>query len=93
MIIVRRLVWEKNNIDHIARHQVVPEEVEEVCHNNPVILKGHSGRLVIIGLTYKGRALSVVLDPESEKDVYYPVTARSADRKERKYYKDQGGNV
>ena len=32
MIVIRRLVWDTWNIVHIARHDVVPDEVEEVCH-------------------------------------------------------------
>jgi uncharacterized DUF497 family protein len=36
--------------------------------------------------------LAVVLDPEGE-DVYYPVTARAASRKERRYYHQQKGGA
>ena len=91
MITVRQLIWEQANIDHIKRHEVTQQEVEEICYNNPVILSGHSNRLMCIGFTKSGRALIVILDPEPIKDVYYPVTARSADRKERLYYNKQRG--
>jgi uncharacterized protein len=30
-MIIRELIWNENRIDHIARHNVVPEEVEEAC--------------------------------------------------------------
>ena len=32
MLTIRRLVWEEANIAHIAIHDVVPEEVEQLCH-------------------------------------------------------------
>jgi len=91
MIFVRKLVWDKANIEHIARHGVTPVEVEEVCVADSFILYGHSGRTMIVGPTKKGRALSIVLDPEIEEGVWYPVTARPADRKERKLYKEEKG--
>ena len=31
--------------------------------------------------------LAIILDPEPEKGIYYPVTARAASRKERNEYK------
>jgi hypothetical protein len=31
MIHIRRLIWDDWNIAHIARHEVSPDEVEEVC--------------------------------------------------------------
>jgi hypothetical protein len=35
--------------------------------------------------------LSIVLDPEEEPEVYYPITARPASRKERRYYREKKG--
>jgi hypothetical protein len=35
--------------------------------------------------------LAVILDPEEEEGVYYPVTARPASRKERRLYREQKG--
>lgn len=93
MIHIRRLVWDGWNIDHIARHKVTPEEAEEVCHSDFLLLEGKKGRLLIIGLTQQGRMLAVVLDPESEAGVYYPVTARSAATKERRLYQKYKGGV
>jgi hypothetical protein len=91
MIDIKRLIWDTTNREHIARHGVTPDEVEEVCHGEYVVLDGHHGRLLVIGLTSKGRALTTVLDPEPEEGVYYPVTARSADKKERRYYQAEKG--
>ncbi|MDY6864135.1 MAG: hypothetical protein SV062_14250 [Thermodesulfobacteriota bacterium] len=36
------LIWNNENIEHIAYHEVVPEEVEEVCMGNPLILTAPS---------------------------------------------------
>lgn len=93
MIRVDRLIWDEGNIAHIDRHDVKQVEVEEVCHNNPAQLTGHSGRIMLVGLTNRGRAISVVLEPESEKETWYPVTARPADKKERRFYNLQKGVV
>lgn len=32
MIKIDKLIWEEWNINHIARHEVVPAEVEEALH-------------------------------------------------------------
>lgn len=81
MINVRKLIWDTWNISHIARHDVVPEEVEQVCHIDPVVQKGKKGRLLVFGPTAKQRMLVVILDSEQEKGVYYPVTAYRASKK------------
>jgi len=91
MIAVSGLIWEKENIDHIARHGVSQTEVEEVCHGSYVTLDAYDGRFLVIGLTKSGRALAIIIDPEPEEYVFYVVTARSADRKERKIYSDTKG--
>ena len=97
MIVIKRLVWDDWNIYHIARHEVTPEEVETVCQGNFITLQGKKGRLVIVGSTAEQRMLSIVLEPEPEEGVYYPVTARPAARKERQIYqqikKTKGGEL
>ena len=89
MIYIRLLIWDTWNVPHIARHQVAPEEVEEVCHGDPVTSDTYKGRLRVVGPTRSGRVLTVILAPEDEEGVYYPVTARPADRRERRNYEQQ----
>lgn len=89
MIYIQRLIWDSWNVGHIARHNVTPDEVEEACHTAPLVQETHSGRFLLTGPTANGRMLAVVLDPELETGVYYPVTARSADRKERRMYAER----
>lgn len=95
MVRVRRLIWDPGNIAHIARHDVSPDEVEEVCHGAPLARQAYRGRLMLIGPTKEGRMLTVILDPEAnEQGVYYPVTARPASRKDRYHYREeQGGEI
>jgi len=90
MVFIRRLVWDPGNVAHIARHQVTPEEVEDVCHGDYILGEAHTGRLLLIGPTQAGRMLAVVLEPEAE-ETYDVVTARPADRKERRLYQQQKG--
>ena len=90
-IVITKLIWDAWNIAHIARHHVIPQEVEEACQGKIIILDGHHGRFIVIGLTQKKRLLAVVLDPEPEPGAYYPVTARTADRKERLHYQEEKG--
>jgi uncharacterized protein len=91
MLFVRRLIWDTWNIAHIARHDVIPDEVEEVCHGQPVTSQTYNGRLRVVGPTRSHRMLTVILAPTDEQGIYYPVTARPADRKERRSYKQQRG--
>jgi uncharacterized DUF497 family protein len=91
MLFVRRLIWDTWNIAHIARHDVIPDEVEEVCHGQPVTSQTYKGRLRVVGPTRSRRMLAVILAPTEEPGTYYPVTARPADRKERRNYEQQRG--
>jgi hypothetical protein len=47
MLFVRRLIWDTWNIAHIARHDVIPEEVEEglprSAHHQPDVQRPASG--------------------------------------------------
>ena len=89
-IVVSRLLWDPWNVGHMARHQVSPEEVEEICQGNPLVLTGYLARLIVLGPTAEGRIVAVVLAPQ-EAGVYYPVTARPASRRERALYRREKG--
>ena len=93
MLFVHRLIWDTWNIAHIARHAVTPEEVEEVCHGQPVTSQTYKGRLRVVGPTRSRRMLTVILAPTEQPGIYYPVTARPADRKERRSYEQQRGTT
>lgn len=94
MLTIRRLIWDAWNVAHIFCHQVIPEEVEEACQSDdPYTDQGEKGRIRLVGPTARGRMLAVILDPEEEEGVYYPVTARPASRKERRLYRQQKGGA
>jgi len=84
-MVIERLVWDDWNRRYIARHEIIPEEVEQVITNEYVFFPSHKGRVVVIGLSDAGRALHITLAAR-EAQIYYVVTARVADRKERAYY-------
>lgn len=93
MLFIRKLIWDERNIKHISRHNVISDEVEAVCHNNPLILQGQKkGRLVVISETLEKRLLGVVLEAKG-KGVYYPVTAYETDEHDTTlYYRLRGGD-
>jgi uncharacterized protein len=90
MLVIRRLIWDPWNVRHIARHQVTPDEVEEVCHGDPPVQQGNVDLIVLVGPTTAGRMLEGVLDPEAD-DVYCVVTAHPASRKDRALYQREKG--
>jgi uncharacterized DUF497 family protein len=90
MIKLKTLIWDSYNQPHIARHAVTRNEVREACLSDPITWQTHSGRILVLGRTRAGRVLSVVLFEKSE-GIYYPVTVRSASRKERRYYQQVKG--
>jgi len=56
--------WDKENVEHIARHEVLPEEVERAFANDPITLavqiRGGEERFLCAGLTDAGRAIQFV---------------------------------
>ncbi len=85
---IDELVFNVRNIEHIARHNVLPEEVREVIEGKILPLEAKLGRIMVIGKTKKGRSLAVILE-KVKGNIYFPVTARDADRKERKMYTEE----
>lgn len=88
---IRKLLWEKSNQNHIRRHNVNREEVEEVILSNPQADKAYKrARVSLIGETVTGRVLKIILQHKG-KDIYYPVTAHDADEREIVMYKRRRG--
>ena len=76
--------WDKANIEHIARHQVVPEEAEEVFLNRHIVRNTRDGRYQAFGQTDEGRYLLVVYI--QKKGRIRIITARDMTSSERKYF-------
>jgi len=91
MIVIRWLIWDIWNVAHIARHEVTPDEIEEVCHGEHMVRQTYDDRLLLIGPAFNGRMLVVILRPTKKRGVYYPVTARPSSKKERNLYKTHIG--
>ena len=83
---VNNLFWDEWNIEHIARHGVKPEEVEQVCQGKHLADKWKNKTYRIIGQTENGRYLTVFLAPRTRQN-YYPVTARDSTLREKREFK------
>lgn len=86
---IHRLIWSEDRKEHIARHGVTPEEVEEVCFGLSLIQRVKSRKknpvYYIFGQTDSGRYLFCVVIQFPE-GTGYPVTARPMTDKEKRRY-------
>ncbi len=81
-----QLIWDleddpEGNFQHIAEHDITPEEVEEVLNDRSsrTAHSSSSGRPITFGWTAAGRYLAVVWEVVEENPlVVYPVTAYPA---------------
>lgn len=64
MVVVKGLIWDDWNKEHITKHGVSVEEVEEVCHGSYKTVESYRKRILIVGKTKRGRILAIVLSPE-----------------------------
>ena len=69
MIVIRRLIWDSWNITHIARHDITPDEVEDVCHGEYMASQSYKGRIRVVGPTSTGRMLAIILAPGKEEHI------------------------
>lgn len=83
------LIWDQWNRKHIRRHSISEEEIAVALENVGAHRRGYSGRIILIGRS-QTRIVSVILAKE-QIGKYYIVTARDADKKERRllYEKEQ----
>jgi uncharacterized DUF497 family protein len=90
-VIVREFVWSPDRVEHIARHEVTPEEVEQVCFGRSLVLgtkaSGKNPVYHVLGQTDAGRYLfCVVIQFPGEKG--YVVTARAMTDKEKRRFQE-----
>lgn len=89
---ISRLHWDEWNRDHISKHDVLPEEAEEVVTSVPIVRETYKHRFQLLGPTMSGRIISVIVGAVPEQaEVYYVFSARPASRSERRYYDEQKG--
>ena len=84
-MIIRRLVWDEWNIEHIAKHSVRTEEIEDVCLGKRIIInKIGQQKVRVLGQTYVGRYLAIFLVNRGGGN-FYPISARDCASKERRF--------
>ena len=86
---IHEFVWAEDRIDHISRHGVRPEEVEQICAGRSLVLRGKSQGenpvYYVLGQTDARRYLFAVIIrfPDGKG---YTVTARPMTDKEKRRY-------
>jgi hypothetical protein len=73
--VIKNLIWDDGNVAHIAKHDVLPSEVEEALEINRVEWEAYKERIFIVGPTKTGRMLTVILEPKEGAGIYKPITA------------------
>ena len=87
---IHEFVWPEERVEHIARHGVTPEEVEQVCFGESLVRRakseGENPVYYVMGQTTEGRYLFcvVIRFPDGNG---YPVTAREMTAKEKRRYR------
>ena len=90
LVRIGELIWPEDRVDHIAKHGVEPQEVEEVCFGQALVLHGKSAGTnpvyYVLGQTAAGRYLFcvVIRFPDGKG---YPVTVRAMTAKEKQRFK------
>ena len=89
---INGFIWREDIIDKLAwKHNVTPDEVEEVFTGNPKFLRIERGKVDgehlyhALGQTASGRYLAVFFIYKRSRQALI-VTAREMNRKERRYY-------
>jgi len=87
---IKEFEWNENNIEHIVRHGVSPDEVEDVAFDDePWIRKGRKSTRYMLGYTVAGRYLFTVYTLK-DKGVAKVITSMDMDDKTRKLYRKRG---
>jgi len=82
---IREFEWDDNNIEHLSRHGVSPDEVEDLAFDDdPWIRKGRKGTRYMLGHTIAGRYLFVVYVLRS-KGIARVITAMEMDEKTKNF--------
>jgi uncharacterized DUF497 family protein len=90
---IDRLEWDEWNTEHIEKHGISIEEIESVISDDPVATESYKNRLLVIGPSWLGRMIAVVIGrvPATE-GAWYVFSARPASRRERTRYGQMKGD-
>lgn len=84
------ITWNDASEDHIAGHNVTPQEVEQVFYGQPRRqARGKNGTTLLYAQTDAGRYLTIVTAPADDGGTFI-VTARDMDDTERKTFQKRG---
>ncbi len=79
------LVWDEWNREHIKKHKVTEDEVEEAYANEFGRSDSYQYRQAIYGRTRTGRLITIAVSYKKQTDPYI-VSARSMSKAERRKY-------
>ena len=87
-----KIDWKITAVEHIAKHQVEPYEVEEgINEDNPKISGRGKDRQILLCQTLTGRYLVIVLSYPPESGMIRIITARDMETKEKTKYRKMKG--
>lgn len=81
-IVVKKLIWDERNTEHIKKHNVTVGQVENLAKNAFIHERAKLGRYLIIGRV--GSRILTLIVTRKGVGIYYPVTARDSAKKERR---------
>jgi len=82
--------WDETNLEHIARHRVLPEEAEEVLLSDCEVAPAIEGCKLAIGQTEAGRYLLIVFR-EKPGSAVRVITARELTERQKRAYRRRRG--
>jgi uncharacterized DUF497 family protein len=85
-VIVDTLIIEEDRPAHIAKHNIIIDEVLEVLTGDYIYIAGRENRRLVIGKTARKVFLTIVIGEWSKENTYGLITARPSRRKERSFY-------
>ena len=86
MVLFDIFEWDEENIEHILRHNVIPDDVEEACMNKPYVRKGADKRYLVYGINDNGRYIFIV-GINKGKGIFRTITARDMTEREKSLYR------
>ncbi len=89
-MLISELEWDDDNIGHIARHNVNPKEVEDICFGLHISQKESELRYILSGQTVAGRYLNVVVE-RIGKGLFKPITAFEMSENYKRSYRKRLG--
>lgn len=78
---IKELVWDDFNREHIKKHNVTVEEAEVAVKNLIAHKRAKKGKYLALGRS--GSRILAIIGKE-KTGIYYPATARDADKPERR---------